>query len=394
MADGKKLDPQALKERIGKHLRTADEFTRFQRYEEALAEIERALELDPKNNYARSFLERVKLMQKRALQKETDESGPAESSLEERMAKIASHLSAAEEFINKREYKRALNEVAQVYAIDPKNYYAQAYSERIDTLVMEENAEGVKLVKTIIQSGKSDAVEPSQPERGSTLMYRELLKTVWLDGKVTEEEAKELAAMRDLFGITLEEHGRLEHGIKIDAYLEALRIAWRDGVLSDMEQKTLQVMREKYAISAEDQALAEKRFDEVKRTAKPRGSILIVDTERETLVTLGKALKQKGYTVLMAQKVEDAFQILINQTPNLILSEVLFPSSKMDGVGFFQNLREHPVLKHTPFFFISSISDKKVIQVSYRLGADHFLAKPIDIDTLLAMIEGKLRISQ
>ncbi|MGD0036020.1 MAG: hypothetical protein ABSC53_01855, partial [Bacteroidota bacterium] len=70
MPEEKKLDPQVLKERIGKHLRTADEFTRFQRYEEAIIEIEHALEIDPKNNYARSFLERVKLMHKRTKQKE------------------------------------------------------------------------------------------------------------------------------------------------------------------------------------------------------------------------------------------------------------------------------------------------------------------------------------
>jgi response regulator RpfG family c-di-GMP phosphodiesterase len=152
-------------------------------------------------------------------------------------------------------------------------------------------------------------------------------------------------------------------------------------------------MREKYAISAEDQAVAEKRYNEIKRTSPPRGIILIVDSERETLVTLSKVLKQKGYTVLMAQKVEDAFQILVSQIPNLILSEILFPNSVIDGVGFFQKLREHPVLKRTPFFFISSISDKKVIQASYRLGADHFLPKPIDLDTLLAVIEGKLRDS-
>ena len=50
MSEEKKLDPQVLKERIGKHLRTADEFTHQQRYEEALMEVERALEIDPKNN--------------------------------------------------------------------------------------------------------------------------------------------------------------------------------------------------------------------------------------------------------------------------------------------------------------------------------------------------------
>ena len=111
MPNENKLDPQALKERIGKHLRTADEYTHYQRYDEAILEIESALEIDPKHNYARSFLERVKLMQKRFQQKDTAQSNQEEVSLEERMEIISRHLSTAEEFINKKDYKHALEEV-------------------------------------------------------------------------------------------------------------------------------------------------------------------------------------------------------------------------------------------------------------------------------------------
>ncbi len=393
MSEEKKLDPQVIKERLSKHLRTADEYTRSQRFEEAVTEIELALEIDPKNNYARSFLERVKLMQKRSQQKEPDQAVSAEMSLEERMALVSQHLSAAEEHINKKEYNQALEKVAQVYKIDPKNYYAPMYSERIETLMLEESAEEAKLSKIEIQPVQPDVQHPPPSERGSTLMYRELLKDVWLDGKVTEDEAKELSTMRELFGITQEDHVRLEREIKIEAYLEALRIAWRDNTLSNIEQKTLLMMRDKYGISPEEQAVAETRYDEMKRSSKSRGIILLVDKERENLVALGKVLKQRGYTIFMAQKVEDALQILTTQTPNLILSEVLFPDSQLDGTEFLQRLREHSTLKRTPFFFISSITDKKVIHASYRLGVDHFLAKPIDTNTLLALIEGKLRIS-
>jgi CheY-like chemotaxis protein len=402
MAEEKKIDPQVIKERIGKHLRTADEFTHFQRYEEALVEIELALKIDPKNNYARSFLERVKMMHKRTQEKETKQTGPVEMSLEERMAIISQHLSAAEEYINKKDYKHALDEVARVYKVDAKNYYAQAYSERIDTLMLEESAEGMKLFKTAIQqtepahspvqSDTQQAPLPPPPERGSTSMYHELLKDVWLDGKVTEAEAQELATMRELFGITAETHVQLEHEVKIEAYLEALRIAWRDNIISDVEQKALQTMRDKYGITEEDQAIAEKRYDEIKRSSKSRGTVLLVDTDRDNLVLLGKVLKLRGFTIFMAQKAEDALQILITQKPTIIISEVLFPNSQLDGVGFFQKLREHSALKRTPFFFMSTIKDKKVIHASYRLGADQFLPKPVDTDLLLAMIDGRLRV--
>jgi CheY-like chemotaxis protein len=392
MPNENRLDPQALKERIGKHLRTADEFTRYQRYEEAILEIESALELDPKHNYARSFLERVRLMQKRLHEKEAVQSGPAEMSLEERMEIISRHLSTAEGFINKKDYKHALEEVALVYKIDPKNYYAQTYSERIDILMLEENNEASKVTKTEIPPDA--AVVPQQPvsERGSTPMYRELLKEAWFDGKISEEEARKLAAIRELFGITPEKHRQLEHEVKIEAYLEALYIAARDNVLSDMEQKTLTMMRIKYGITPEEQAAAEARYDENKRLSKSHGTILLVDTDKNVLMSLSKVLKQRGFSVLLAQKAEDAMQLLMRQTPNMILSELFFTNSQIDGVAFFEKLQGHLLLKQVPFIFISSLTDKKIIQAGLRLGIDHFITKPIDVDLLLAIIDGKLRI--
>lgn len=391
MSNESKLDPQALKERIGKHLRTADEFTRYQRYEEAIMEIESALKIDPKHNYARSFLERVKLMQKRTQQREAVQSGPVEMSLEERMEIISRHFSTAEEFIHKKDYKHALEEVACVYKIDPNNYYAQIYSDRIDTLRLEENAEKNKAVKTEIQPEELQVPQPPSPERGSTPMYRELLKEAWRDGKISEEEAKKLAAMRELFGIAPEKHIQLEHEVKIEAYLEALCIAGHDNVLTEMEQKTLQMMRAKYGISPDEQAAAEARYYEIKRSSKLRGTILIVDMDREILMSLSKVLKQRGFAVLLAQKVEDAIQLLMKQTPNIILSELFFTNSQIDGVSFFKKLREHLLLKNVPFIFVSSLRDKKIIQAGLRLGIDYYITKPIDIDLLLAIIDGRLQ---
>ena len=41
--------------------------------------------------------------------------------------------------------------MACVYKMDPTNYYAQTYSERIDLLMLEVDAEKNKVVKTEIQ---------------------------------------------------------------------------------------------------------------------------------------------------------------------------------------------------------------------------------------------------
>jgi len=50
----KKQSTDPLKERVSRHLRTADELVRRKKYDGALLEIESAFELDPKNMYIRS----------------------------------------------------------------------------------------------------------------------------------------------------------------------------------------------------------------------------------------------------------------------------------------------------------------------------------------------------
>ena len=129
---------------------------------------------------------------------------------------------------------------------------------------------------------------------------REFLKEAWMGGKITDDEAKKLAAMRDLFGITLENHKQLEHEVKIEAYLEALYIAGRDNVLTDLEQKTLLMMRIKYDITPEELAEAEARYKNIRHSSKSRGTILIVDADRDILVSLSKLMKHRGFTVLLS----------------------------------------------------------------------------------------------
>jgi DNA-binding response OmpR family regulator len=117
-----------------------------------------------------------------------------------------------------------------------------------------------------------------------------------------------------------------------------------------------------------------------------------VDTDQQTLESLSKALKQRGFTNLLAQNVEGAIQILLKQVPNIILSEIFFKNSQIDGIAFFKKLQEHPSLKKVPFIFISSLTDKKIIEAGLRLGIDYFITKPIDYDMLFAVIDGRLRV--
>jgi CheY-like chemotaxis protein/tetratricopeptide (TPR) repeat protein len=390
-----------LKEKIAKHLRAADARAREGRYEEAMLELEYVLRIDPKHLYARSFQERIRGMQKKT-QKEAEARAVAETSdIERRLEMIAQLLKAADNLIGLRQYQQALDQVAKVFALDPTNYYAQAYSERIEVL-MREGPKGPPPApaQPAVQPAAEPAAPPPTPtaqrtpppdEKGRLAMYRELLKEMWFDGILNEREQTELKKVRDTFNISDAEHAQAEKEIKVDAYVEGLRIALRDGVLSENEERVLELMRKRFNITMEEHMSAEAKILSTKQSPDSRATILVVDDEKTFLLSLAARLKKHNYEVVTAESVEDAMRIMERTVPALILSDVMFPPPGAGGFEFYKKVRNDPRTATVPFLLMSGISDEFVVRAGMRMGIDGYLTKPFTLELLLATIEGRLK---
>jgi CheY-like chemotaxis protein len=377
----------SAKEQITKHLRQADEHFRFNRFEEALSQIEQALALDPKNFLARSFKERVIMLQKRTQTTAVPEKGHVLSE-EEKQTIISRLLASAEEFIHAHNYPLALSRIAEVYKIDSQNAYAKAYSDRIEELQREQKSKAEKFF-AVPSSGQKQ--QSSQAIRGAFFMYREMMKEAWMDGKVAPEEEQELKRVREMFNISTKEHTDIEREVKHNAYLEALRLAWRDGVLTTNERQVLEMMRQRYGITSDEHALLESQVQEAKKGTPPKATILVVDSDKDHRMSLFGFLKQHNYDVVSATNVEDALRKIVISFPHLILADIVFLPTQMDGFALFKKLQEHEALRNVPFFFMSTVRDEKIIRAAMRLGLDLFFTKPVDHELLLAAIEGRLQ---
>ena len=395
---GKKKETyDPLKERIAKHLRTADEFIRNGQYGEAMLEVEAVLRIDPKNYYARSFQERIRYFQKKQSQQMESQT----EKMDRKVEIVSQLLKTADKYIELKEYKRALDQVAKVFAIDPHNYFAQSYSDRIEMMIQQEHVEFIDARNRPLpqrppappppQRHKPKLALAPENEKASIAMYRELLREMWFDGKLTAEESEELGKVRDTFGISMDEHGQLEKEVKVDAYVEALRIAWRDNEVSENEKEVLEMMRKKYGITLEEHLSAEAKILWAKGTPSAKGTILIVDDDRTLLLSLDTTLKKHGYDVSSTESVEDALKILESRSPALILSDVMFPEPGMTGFEFYKRVREDPKLSGIPFLLMSGISDEFVVRAGMRLGVDNFITKPFNFELLLATIDGRIK---
>ncbi|WP_103665398.1 adenylate/guanylate cyclase domain-containing response regulator [Gracilimonas amylolytica] len=120
---------------------------------------------------------------------------------------------------------------------------------------------------------------------------------------------------------------------------------------------------------------------------KPR--ILVVD-DHPALVTLTRhKLIQKGYEVLTAQNGEDALELARTEYPDLILSDVEMPV--MDGFELCERIKKDSRLNKIPLILVTSMVTTEYIMRGIEAGADNYLTKPYDDDTLYTKIKELLQ---
>jgi len=110
--------------------------------------------------------------------------------------------------------------------------------------------------------------------------------------------------------------------------------------------------------------------------------ILVVDDDTDILEFLQVILEEEGYDVLTTSKGEYVEQLHNGGLPNLILLDI-FLSGK-DGRAIARVLKSQDETKHIPILMFSAHPDAE--KTARAAGADDFLAKPFEIDELLAKI--------
>jgi CheY-like chemotaxis protein len=120
--------------------------------------------------------------------------------------------------------------------------------------------------------------------------------------------------------------------------------------------------------------------------AKPR-TILVVEDSPDGRLLMQKALKMEGYSVLVAADGHAAFEILEQETPiDLILLDLSMP--QMGGADFMARFHYHGKAMQTKVVLVSGWNHLEA--TAAELGADGFLRKPIDLDTLYREVERQL----
>lgn len=112
--------------------------------------------------------------------------------------------------------------------------------------------------------------------------------------------------------------------------------------------------------------------------------ILIVDTNEEFLNSLAGALTGAGYELARAYNGFDALRYAEKFKPDAVVTEIELP--KVDGFELARGLKSNPKTEGAQIIFISSKTDPETLKEARSIGAKKFLAKPLDINNLISIL--------
>jgi two-component system cell cycle response regulator len=120
--------------------------------------------------------------------------------------------------------------------------------------------------------------------------------------------------------------------------------------------------------------------------------ILIVDDVPANSRLLEARLTAEYYQVNAARDGFEALRSAREWQPDLILLDVMMPG--MDGYECCRRLKDDPATLHIPVVMVTALGEPAERLHGLEAGADDFLTKPVDFDTLLARARSLVRLKR
>lgn len=114
--------------------------------------------------------------------------------------------------------------------------------------------------------------------------------------------------------------------------------------------------------------------------------IMLVEDDENMANAMRTQLQAWGYEVYCIQNFQKVTEEFLAVEPQLVLLDIMLPF--FNGYHWCSEIRKH---SNVPILFISSASDNMNIIMAMNMGGDDFIAKPFDLNVLLAKVQAILR---
>jgi DNA-binding response OmpR family regulator len=116
-----------------------------------------------------------------------------------------------------------------------------------------------------------------------------------------------------------------------------------------------------------------------KTTINP--DILLIEDEAMLAEQLIHFLSKRGFSVTLSRTIKETYSILATQSFNLLILDRLLPDG--DSLACLDDFKQ---VHHGEIIILSALGRTQSRIDGYDAGADIYLAKPVDLDELLAIV--------
>ena len=112
--------------------------------------------------------------------------------------------------------------------------------------------------------------------------------------------------------------------------------------------------------------------------------ILLVEDNELNRDMLSRRLKRRGYTVLCAKDGQEAIDIALSESPDIVLMDLSLPV--VDGWTASKKLKADATTKSIPIIALTAHAMKGDRETALEAGCDDYDTKPINFERLLVKI--------
>jgi DNA-binding response OmpR family regulator len=112
--------------------------------------------------------------------------------------------------------------------------------------------------------------------------------------------------------------------------------------------------------------------------------ILLADDSNTALTLERMLLTRSAYDVVLARDGKEAIRQALDQSPDLIILDVVMPH--MDGFEACQELRRREETRNIPVIMVTTRGEGHHVETGFKAGCNDYVTKPIDGPELLSKV--------
>jgi adenylate cyclase len=118
------------------------------------------------------------------------------------------------------------------------------------------------------------------------------------------------------------------------------------------------------------------------------GRLLVAEDDAGSREILASQLRKLNYDVTEASDGAEVLALLQREPFDLLLLDIMMP--ELDGIGVLHRMRASGLLKRIPVMMISGLNETQCVVDCIELGAEDYIAKPLDSRLLQARLNAML----